>query len=105
MRINRLHLTLAAAVTLLPPTVTGQSSGTLPPPAQQELARAILKELVEINTVGDSGATPAAEALARRLKAGGFPSGDVSLVGPRPKKQNLVVRLRGRNKKQPILFI
>ena len=101
---HRLHL-IVAVVTLLPRAVTGQSSHTLPPLAQQQQARAILKELVEINTVGDSGAPPAAEALARRLKAGGFQSGDVTLVGPRPKKQNLVVRLRGRDKKKPILFI
>jgi acetylornithine deacetylase/succinyl-diaminopimelate desuccinylase-like protein len=102
--VNRLQL-IAAAVTLLPQTLIGQSSHTLPPPAQQELARAILKELVEINTVGDSGATPAAEALARRLKAAGFPDSDVTLAGPKPKKQNLVVRLRGRDKRKPILFI
>jgi acetylornithine deacetylase/succinyl-diaminopimelate desuccinylase-like protein len=103
--MNRLHLTLAAVATLLPQAVTGQSSPTLPASAQQQLARNILKELVEINTVGDSGATPAVEALARRLRAGGFPAADVTLAGPKPKKQNLVVRLRGRGKAKPILFI
>jgi acetylornithine deacetylase/succinyl-diaminopimelate desuccinylase-like protein len=101
----RLCLAVAAAVAVLPRAVTSQTSHTLPPPAQQQLARDILKELVEINTVGDSGATPAAEALARRLKAGGFPAGDVTLAGPKPKKQNLVARLRGRGKGKPILFI
>jgi acetylornithine deacetylase/succinyl-diaminopimelate desuccinylase-like protein len=104
MPMNRLHLTLSM-VALLPRAVTGQSGHTLPPPAQQQLAREILKELVEINTVGDSGATPAAEALARRLQAGGFPAADVTVAGPKPKKQNLVVRLRGRGKAKPILFI
>jgi acetylornithine deacetylase/succinyl-diaminopimelate desuccinylase-like protein len=99
----RLWLTLATAVTLLPRAVAGQSNST--PPAQQQLARDILKELVEINTVSDSGATPAAGALARRLKAGGFPAADVTMAGPKPRKQNLVVRLRGRGKGQPILFI
>ncbi|HEY0350804.1 MAG TPA: M20/M25/M40 family metallo-hydrolase, partial [Gemmatimonadales bacterium] len=103
--MNRLHLVIAAVVTLLPRAVTGQSSHTLPPPAQQQLAHDILKELVEINTVSDSGATPAAETLARRLKAAGFPDSDVTLAGPKPKKQNLVVRLRGRSKQEPILFI
>jgi acetylornithine deacetylase/succinyl-diaminopimelate desuccinylase-like protein len=102
---SRLCLALAAAVAMLPRAVTAQSSHALPAPAQQQLARDILKELVEINTVGDSGATPAAEALARRLSAGGFPAGDVTLAGPKPKKQNLVVRLRGRGKGKPILFI
>ena len=94
---------LLVAVSLLFPSVA--VSQTLPPPAHRELARAILEELVEINTVRDSGATRAATALAKRLTAGGFPSGDLHLVGPKPHKQNLVVRLRGRGKGQPILFL
>ena len=93
---------LAAALMLLPALAAGQ---TLPPPAHRQLARAILEELVEINTVRDSGATRAATALAKRLTGGGFPSEDVHLVGPKPHKQNLVVRLRGRGKGKPILFL
>jgi len=81
------------------------ASQTLPPPAHRELARAILEELVEINTIRDSGATRAATALAKRLSAGGFPAEDVHLVGPKPHKQNLAVRLRGRGKGEPILFL
>lgn len=95
-------LTLAAAMVLLPVAIPAQ---TLPPPAHRQLARAILEELVEINTVRDSGATRAATALAKRLTAGGFPAEDVHLVGPKPRKQNLVVRLRGRGKGKPILFL
>ncbi len=93
---------VVAALMLVPGLATGQ---TLPPPAHRELARAILKELVEINTVRDSGATRAATALAKRLTAAEFPSTDLHLVGPKPHKQNLVVRLRGRGKAQPILFL
>src|SRR4051794_7530099 len=69
---------------------------TLPPPIQRQLARDIFQQLVQINTVGDSGTTRAAKALARRLASNGFPAADVRLVGGRPTKQNLVVRLRGR---------
>jgi acetylornithine deacetylase/succinyl-diaminopimelate desuccinylase-like protein len=78
---------------------------SLPPPAQRQLAREIFAELIAINTTVDSGATRAAQALARRLTAGGFPATDVHLVGPKPHKQNLVVRLRGRGKGEPILFL
>ena len=103
MRSNPRHrLILAAALVLLPVATTAQ---TLPPPAHRQLARAILQELVEINTVRDSGATRAATALATRLTGGGFPPEDVRLVGPKPHKQNLVVRLRGRGKGKPILFL
>jgi len=80
-------------------------SQTLPPPEHRQLARAILEQLVEINTVRDSGATRAATALAKRLTGGGFPAEDLQLVGPKPHKQNLVVRLRGRGKGEPILFL
>jgi acetylornithine deacetylase/succinyl-diaminopimelate desuccinylase-like protein len=97
---DRLLITAALLLQTLP--AAGQS---LPPPEHRQLARAILEELVEINTVRDSGATRAATALAKRLVGGGFPAEDVHLVGPKPHKQNLVVRLRGRGKGKPILFL
>ncbi len=71
------RVTLAAALALLPAAASGQ---TLPPPAHRQLARAILEELIAINTIGDSGATRAAAALAKRLRAGGFPPQDVRLM-------------------------
>ena len=96
------RILLALALSLLPGSAPAQS---LPPPAQRQLARDIFAELIAINTTVDSGATRAAEALARRLTAAGFPAADVQLVGPKPRKQNLVVRLRGRGKGEPILFL
>jgi acetylornithine deacetylase/succinyl-diaminopimelate desuccinylase-like protein len=74
--------------------------------AHQQLARAIFKELVEINTTDSSGdCTKAAEAMAARFRATGFVAGDVAVVGPSPKKQNVVARLRGRGAGKPILLI
>ena len=98
MSVRRLML---AAGLVLPATLTAQQT---PPEADRRLAREILAELVAINTTQDSGATRAARALARRLTAAGFPARDVRLAGPRPRKQNLVVRLRGRGGAKPILF-
>src|SRR5579864_1003424 len=72
----------------------------------RELARFILKELIEINTtdsVGDN--TVAAQAMARRLMTAGFAAGDVQVVVPAPKKGNLVVRLRGTTRARPVLFL
>jgi acetylornithine deacetylase/succinyl-diaminopimelate desuccinylase-like protein len=69
-------------------------------------ARAILKELVEINTTDSSGSTTkAAEAMASRLKAAGFPDSDVQVLGPNPRKGNLVARLRGRGPGKPIVLL
>jgi acetylornithine deacetylase/succinyl-diaminopimelate desuccinylase-like protein len=74
--------------------------------AHQQLARAIFKELIEINTTDSTGdCTKAAEAIATRFRAAGFAAGDVAVVGPSPKKQNVVARLRGTGKGRPILLI
>jgi len=70
----------------------------------QKLPREIYKELVEINTVTNSGDTAqAADAMAARLKAGGIT--DVQVFKPAPKKGNLVARLRGTGKKKPMIVM
>ncbi|RLA32922.1 MAG: peptidase M20 [Gammaproteobacteria bacterium] len=78
--------------------------GLLP---HQELARDILRELIEIDTtdsVGDN--TAAAQAMADRLLAAGFPQEDVQVLGPAEKKGNLVARYRGRDTgRKPLLLL
>ena len=72
----------------------------------QQLLFDIYKELVEINTtnsVGDN--TRAAEAMARRLIAAGFPAADVQVLAPAPRKGNLVARLVGSGAKKPLLLL
>jgi acetylornithine deacetylase/succinyl-diaminopimelate desuccinylase-like protein len=79
---------------------------TLPPPEHQQLAREILAQLISINSTDSNGSTPAAEALAARFKAAGFPDSDVVLLGPHPAHQNILVRYRGDGTGgKPILFI
>ena len=71
----------------------------------RQLAREMLEELIEIKS-SDSGvgSTPAAEAIARRMRAAGFPEADIQMVGPSERKKNVVVRLHGRSKANPILI-
>jgi acetylornithine deacetylase/succinyl-diaminopimelate desuccinylase-like protein len=72
----------------------------------QALARDIFRELIGIDTTDEHGATtPAAEALARRLREAGLPAADVQVLGPTPKKANLVARLRGTGAKRPLLLL
>jgi acetylornithine deacetylase/succinyl-diaminopimelate desuccinylase-like protein len=72
----------------------------------QQLARDILAELVEINTVTATGDTAkAAEAMAARLRAAGFSDDDVQVFLPAPRKGNLVARLRGTGARRPILLL
>jgi acetylornithine deacetylase/succinyl-diaminopimelate desuccinylase-like protein len=75
--------------------------------ASNSLAHDIFKELIEINTV-DSPAgsvTAASEAMAQRLRAGGYTDADMQMLGPDDRKKNLVVRLKGTGKHRPVLLI
>jgi acetylornithine deacetylase/succinyl-diaminopimelate desuccinylase-like protein len=96
-------LGLTAAVTLgaaaRAAAMTEQSAGAL--------AHDILKQLVEINTTDSVGnVTTAAEAMAKRFRAAGFPAADVVVVGPdNPRKKNVVVHLHGTGLAKPILMI
>src|SRR5258706_5830000 len=72
----------------------------------QQLARDIYRELIEINTVTETGDTAAAaEAMAKRLRAAGFSGEDVRVLSPAPRKGNLVARLRGTGARKPILLL
>ena len=87
--------------------VAGEATSVLPPVADQVLARAIFRELVEINTTHEHGSTAAAEAIGRRLLAAGFAARDVALIAPpdHPGKGNVVVRLHGKGRAAPVLFL
>jgi acetylornithine deacetylase/succinyl-diaminopimelate desuccinylase-like protein len=102
----RLHVSLALALlagAMAAPvhgqTPTGATAGRAALTAHQRAAREIYEELVEINTVDSVGSvTRAAEAMARRFRAAGFPATDVQVLVPagKPTKGNLIVRYRGR---------
>jgi acetylornithine deacetylase/succinyl-diaminopimelate desuccinylase-like protein len=70
-------------------------------------ARDIFKQLIEINTTDTErgNITTAAEAMAARLRAAGFPEADVKVLGPDPRKGNLVARYRGTGGRKPILLL
>jgi acetylornithine deacetylase/succinyl-diaminopimelate desuccinylase-like protein len=93
-------------VAVLCASAVGAQSRTLPPESERQLARAIYKEMIEVNSGFTTGATtPVAEAVARRLRAAGFPAADIFVGGAHPKKANLVVRYRGTGRRRPILLL
>jgi acetylornithine deacetylase/succinyl-diaminopimelate desuccinylase-like protein len=96
---------LLSAFALVTPVA---AQGTLSP--YQSLGRDLLRELIETNTTYSSGGTTkAAERMAARFRAAGFPAADVQIVGPDTgrdaKDKNLIVRYRGRGARKPILLI
>ncbi|HET7040860.1 MAG TPA: hypothetical protein VFI13_02530, partial [Gemmatimonadales bacterium] len=87
---------------LVPLTARAQS-----PTPVQALGRDILRQLIAINTTHEDGNTTwAAESLAARFRAAGFPAGDVLVIGPDDQKdKNLVVRWRGRGRQRPVILM
>lgn len=75
--------------------------------ATKQLGRSIFKQLIEINTTDtpSGNVTTAARAMAQRLLAAGFPSADVQVLGPNPRKYNMVARIHGTGARKPILLI
>ncbi|HXI12489.1 MAG TPA: M20/M25/M40 family metallo-hydrolase [Thermoanaerobaculia bacterium] len=87
----------AATLWAAPPELTAR---------QKQLTRDIYKQLIEINTTDSVGnTTTASEAMAARLLAAGFPADDVKVLGPHPRKGNLVARLRGSGRQKPLLLL
>jgi acetylornithine deacetylase/succinyl-diaminopimelate desuccinylase-like protein len=98
-------LTIIAALTAAVAQGAARNSAD---PATLQLGHDIFKQLIEINTTDSVGSTTAAAAaMAQRLHDGGFAAGDISQLGPNPRKGNLVVRYRGKpgSKLRPILII
>jgi acetylornithine deacetylase/succinyl-diaminopimelate desuccinylase-like protein len=98
---------LAAVCALVVVVVSAQTPGTRPPQKYEALGRAILGELIAIDTTVDRGSTIAAKAVAARATANGFPQSDVTVVTPKeqPDSSSVVIRLRGRATARPVLYI
>ena len=93
------HLLLV--VLLASTTLAGQSG------PNDARAREIYEQLIAINTTDTpaGNVTLAANAMADRLKAAGFPAEDVRVLGPDPRKHNLVARFRGSGARRPLLLL
>ena len=102
-RCAQWNAVMAAAMIALFAATIGPARALTP---QQQLAVDIYKELVEINTVTQTGDTGrAADAMAARLIKAGFDSADVQVFKPAQRKGNLVARLRGTGARKPILLL
>lgn len=95
---------LAACLMALPSLVI---AAPVAPSADQQLARDMLKSLVEINTTHAHGSTAAAQAIQGWLLQAGFPAADVTFLAPdgQPTKGNVVVRYRGKQPGKAVLFL
>ena len=98
----------AAAAVFLSIPVVAQSLPTASP-AERAEARAIFKQLIEINTTDTpkGSVTAATTAMQKLFLDAGFSPDDVHLLGPAPHKQNLVVHIHaaGTPTAKPVLFL
>jgi len=95
------------ALVILCRSAVSLSAQTALTPDQVE-ARAIFRELIEINSSYKGGSTtPAAHAIATRFLAAGFPVSDVRVLGPAgDKDSSVVIRMEGTSKTlKPVLLI
>ena len=105
-RILRSTVIASMVVASVSSAQSSSTSRAMPPESDQQLARAIYKEIIEIQSGYTTGATtPVAEAVARRLRAAGFDERDIFVGGAAPNKMNLVVRYHGTGRRRPILLL
>ncbi len=85
----------------------GRADTVTAPPQWTAVGHDILKQLIETNSIHANGSTVAAHEIEARLLKAGFARDDVHFLAPpdRPTKGNVVVRLRGKGKAKPILYI
>jgi len=106
LRMTAAVLTLGLGAAALAGPATAQDAGLSP-----DLVRfkGLYKELVETNTTLSVGScTLAAERMAARLKAAGYPDADIQILVPddRPKDGNLIAVLHGKDPKAaPLLLL
>jgi acetylornithine deacetylase/succinyl-diaminopimelate desuccinylase-like protein len=89
--------------------VLAQSALPTASAADRAEAKAIFKQLIEINTTDTpkGSVTAGTQAMQKRFLDAGFPAEDIHLIGPVPNKMNLVVRYRaaGTPAEKPVLFL
>jgi len=96
----------SAPLALLGCLMFAEAAATQSLSPQQQFARDIYRELIEINTTASAGDTyKAAQTMAARLRVAGFADEDVRVFETGPRRGNLVARLRGTGARRPILLL
>src|SRR5580693_3147326 len=104
--VVRAMAVLAAAIALAIAASPQVVARTPADEASVKLATEIFKQLIEINTTDSVGSTTvAAEAMAKRLRDAGFQAEDIVVMGPNPRKGNMIARLHGTGAHKPVLLI
>jgi acetylornithine deacetylase/succinyl-diaminopimelate desuccinylase-like protein len=106
-RMAKAYLKLGVLALVCSSRTLWANEAPLPPATDRQLARDMLKTLVEINTTHAHGSTEAAKAIQSWLSSAGFASGDLVLIAPadHPTKGSVVLRYRGKKPGKAVLFM
>jgi acetylornithine deacetylase/succinyl-diaminopimelate desuccinylase-like protein len=102
---------LAACLGISFASPAARSQSPLPTASAEDraMAKAIFKELIEINTTDTplGNVTAATTAMQKHFLDTGFAAEDVHLLGPDARKMNLVVRMKasGKPAEKPVVFL
>src|SRR5580698_8435847 len=115
--MRRTHFSLSIPVLALAVCVVScfasaaAAQSSIPATSAEDRVRAkeIFKQLIKINTTDtpQGNVTSATTAMQKRFLDAGFAPDDVHLLGPDPRKMNLVVRLKaaGTPTEKPVVFL
>ena len=104
----RSFFSLAVLAASLSTLASGQTPEITPvSPEDRATAIDIFKQLIEINTTDTAlgNVTAGTEAMRKHFLDADFSASEVHLLGPSPRKQNLVVRIKGTGPAKPVLFL
>jgi acetylornithine deacetylase/succinyl-diaminopimelate desuccinylase-like protein len=109
--MRRIHFSLALIALAVCTSTPSFAESSLPTASAADRAEAktIFKQLIEINTTDTAlgNVTTGTTAMQKRFLDAGFAPQDVQLLGPDPRKMNLVVRYRaaGTPTQKPVVFL
>jgi len=108
-RQERLSPIRAAIASLLVASAAVCASAPAAPaaPPSGDVAREILREMIDTRSTHDVGSTELARKVQARLLAAGFAPADAQLLIPadHPRAGNVVARLHGSGKGKPVLYL
>lgn len=104
MKLRSLKLASVAIAAVM----AGAAAPSNNPPADNaKLAHDIFRDIVEVHSVHDVGTGGVADILVKYLKQGGFADSEIHVVPETkyPHQVNVVVRLHGKGKGKPVMWI
>jgi acetylornithine deacetylase/succinyl-diaminopimelate desuccinylase-like protein len=98
---------LLAAVTAALLLGAAAPANNQPPEDNKQLARDIFRDIVEVHSIHEVGTGGVADVLVKYLTDNGFSKDEIHVVPETnyPKQVNVVVRLKGKGKGKPVMWI